>query len=109
MITRSAALYEIDQRWNCVFEPDTPPSLGKVFSAKAAKFRIVPNQISQLASLLNQIGSAKPRNALLKSGYSEQFAQHQAGILEAQRLIKIGSQQDSFVRLFISSKHALEL
>ncbi len=84
-----AAPHEINQGGNGAFQANAPSGFHQVFAANAAKFRIVPNQIRQLASLLNQIGSTQAGNARLESGYPEQFAQDQSGILEAQRLIEV--------------------
>src|ERR1700733_4029211 len=102
-MTCSTPLQEIHQRRNGALEPHAPPGFEQVLAANAAEFRIVPNQIGQLATLLNQIGTSESGNALLKSGYSEQFAQDHSRIFKAQRLIKVGSQQVVLGRWFAHS------
>src|SRR5258708_11934338 len=70
-----AALHEVDERRNRALEADTTASLDKMFTPYAAKFRIVTDQIGQLAALLHEIAPGKACNTILKSRYPPQLAQ----------------------------------
>jgi hypothetical protein len=48
-----------------------------MFDAHAAKLRIVPNQVRQLAALLHKVSLRQARDALLKALNPEQLTQHQ--------------------------------
>jgi len=84
-----ASRHEIHQRRYRAFESNPAPRLHQVFTADAAKFRIVADQIGQLAALLDEIAPGKTCNTILESGYAQQLAQHESRILEAQRLVKV--------------------
>jgi hypothetical protein len=60
-----------------------------MFATDAAKFRIVTDQIGQLAALLHEIAPGKACNTILKSGYAQQLAQHESRIVETQSLVKV--------------------
>jgi len=53
----------------------------------------VANQIGELATLLYQIASCQSAHARLEAVDAEQFGQHRARVVEAQRLIEIGREQ----------------
>jgi hypothetical protein len=59
-----------------------------------AKFRIVQQQVRELAALLHQIQLGHPGNLAFKLGkrYAEQLAEHVPRIVEAQRLVKVAGQ-----------------
>ena len=84
-----ASLHEFNQRGNRTLETNATARLHEVFPANAAKFRIVTNQIGELAALLYQIAPCKARNAVFKTRYSQQLAQHESRIVETQSLIKV--------------------
>jgi hypothetical protein len=69
-----------------------------MLAANTPKLRIVADEISELAALLHQVAARETRDALLESADTHELAQHDAGILEAQRLIEIRGDQVVFER-----------
>ena len=67
-----------------------------MFSADAAEFGIVPDQVGELASLLHQVTVRESRDLLLEVAHAQQFAELEARIVEAQRLIEIRGEKISF-------------
>ena len=45
--------------------------------ANTAKFRVMPDQVSELAALLNEIAAGKPCNPILEVADSQQLAENQ--------------------------------
>src|ERR1700690_1794598 len=88
-ISRGAAVQEVDQCRNRTLEANATPGLHQMFRTNAAKFRIVADQIGQLAALLHEIAVGKPGDTVLKSGYAQQLAQYESRIFETQRLVEI--------------------
>jgi hypothetical protein len=91
-MTVDASIQEVDQRRNCTLEPDAPSSFDEMLDADAAKFRIMTDQVGQLAALLHQIAVRQACDAILEAAYPQQFAQNQTRVIETQRLIEIRSQ-----------------
>ena len=60
-----------------------------MFTADAAKFGIVPDQVRKFAALLHEIAPGKACDTLFKAGYAEQLAQHDSRILETQSLVEV--------------------
>ncbi len=52
---------------------------------------IVAYEVRKLSTLLNEIGLREARDAFLKPTYPQEIAQYLARIMEAQRLVEIGS------------------
>ena len=65
------------------------PDLDQVLFAYAPVFRIVEYQISQFSPLLHKMDVCKPSDSLAESRHSEQVAQHDPRIVEAERLVEI--------------------
>src|SRR5258707_3598887 len=95
-VARQAPLQKIDQRRDLAFEPDPPSRLDQVLAAHAAKLRVVANEVGKFSALLNEIAARKTVDLLLKAADSKQLAQHEARVIEAQRLIEIRGQQIVF-------------
>src|SRR5690606_12458222 len=64
-----------------------------MLATNATKLGIVPNQVSELRPLLHEIRSRKPFDLLLEVTHAKQIRQHSTGVIEAQRLIEIRSEQ----------------
>ena len=88
------ALQQIDERGDMAPKPDAPASLLEVLTTDAAELRIVTNQIGQFPALLDQIAPREALNLLVKAGGADQLAEHCSRIVEAQRLIEIGCDQE---------------
>jgi hypothetical protein len=54
---------------------------------------VVSQQVGQFAPLLHQADAGQPGGLLLEPGNCEQLAQHDAGIVKAQRSVKVACQQ----------------
>jgi hypothetical protein len=74
-----------------------------VFPANASEFRVVPDQVRELAALLDKIARGEARDLVLEPGDAEQLAQNLTRVVEAQRLIEIGRDQN------VSCSHVLVL
>ena len=61
--------------------------------AHAAELRIVADEVGELAALLDQVAARKSRDAFLVAVNPDKLAQHQPGVIEAQSLIEVRSQQ----------------
>jgi hypothetical protein len=66
-----------------LLEPDPFANLDQVVFSDSPIFRVMEQEVSQLPTLLDQIYAAEPVNFLTKIVSTEQFAQHQTGIVEA--------------------------
>src|ERR1700674_4053541 len=71
----------------------------------APVLRIVQDQVCQFSTLLNQMDVCKPGDPLVESGHSQQFAQHDPRIVEAERLIKIANKQKLAYRFCMITRH----
>src|SRR4029078_13400927 len=60
----------------------------------AAVLGIVADEIGELAALLHQVAVRESLDLLLEATHAEQFAQFEAGIVEAQRLVEIRREQE---------------
>ncbi len=88
-----ASIEELDQRRDVVPQPHQPARLDQVLTPDAAELRVVPNQVRQLATLLHEIAPGQPLDLLLEIPGPEDFAEDQAGVVEAERLIEIRRDQ----------------
>ncbi len=76
-----AAAQKIDERRDRALETNATTGFHQVFTANAAKFRVVPDQIGGFAALLYKVAAGQPRNTILKCG-NAQFTQDKSRILE---------------------------
>ena len=72
------SLEELHERRNVAAQTDAAAGLFEVLAANAAKLRIVPNQVGELASLLDQVRRGQPLDLPLEVRRTDQFAQHLA-------------------------------
>ena len=70
-----------------------PAGLDQVLTAHAAKIRVVPDEVGELAALLHEIAGREALHALLVIGDPDEFGQHETGVVETQRLIEIRREQ----------------
>jgi hypothetical protein len=63
-----------------------------MLAAHAAKIWIVENQVAELRTLLNEIDLRKALDLVVKAVKTDEFAQHDSGVVETERLIKIASE-----------------
>ena len=62
-------------------------------ATRAAELGSLSNEVCKLAPVLDEIAPSESSHALLVAEYREQFAQHQAQVVEAQGLIEIECEQ----------------
>ena len=102
-----ASLEEVEQRGNVAAQPHATARLFEVLAPHAAKLRIVPNEVRQLAALLHEVAARKPVDLLLEPRRADQLAQHGARVVEAEGLVEIRRDQKCFgggvCRSFIGS------
>ena len=79
----------------CAAQPDAAARLDQVLAAHAAELRVVPDQVGQLAALLDEVAGREARDLLFEARHAEQLAQHDARIVEAERLVEIRRQRGS--------------
>jgi len=60
-----------------------------VLPTHAAKIRIMENQIAELGTLLNEIDVRKALDLVAKAMKTNELAQHDARIVETERLIEV--------------------
>ena len=83
------AIQELDQRRNVVAQPDPPAGLHQMLAAHAAEFRVVTNQVGQLAPLLHQVAAGQAIDLLLEPRRAQNLAEDETGIVETERLIEV--------------------
>ena len=91
---RGRAARNADSAGDAALQTDPPASLDQVFVTHAAKLRVVPNEIGQLAALLDEVGQRQPRHLLLELGDAKHLGENQTGVIEAQRLVEVGGNEE---------------
>src|SRR5690606_2913979 len=87
------ALEKLHELANARLQPDALARRDEMLATNAAKLGIVPNQVSELRPLLHEIRPREPFDLLLEVAHAQQIRQHSTGVIEAQRLIEIRSEQ----------------
>ena len=83
-----------DEQLDVRLQPDALAGFHQMLPAHAAEFRIVQNQVRELASLLHEPRARHPRDLFLEAGQSQHFAEGDAGIIETQCLIEVARQHE---------------
>src|SRR5690348_9853247 len=65
-----------------------------MFAAHTAILGVVSNQVGQLTALLHEVAVSETRDFALEVAHSERFAQLEARVIEAQRLVEIRREQE---------------
>ena len=52
------------------------------------------NEVRELAALLYQVRLRQAGDLLIKVGHAEQFGQHPARVVKAERLVEVGGEQE---------------
>ena len=76
-----------------MLQANSPAGLYEVLATHAAKIRIMENQIAELGTLLNEIDVRKALDLVAKAMKTNELAQHDARIVETERLIEVGRQK----------------
>src|SRR5687768_2901688 len=92
-VTVDSAREQPDQRADVALEADPLPHLDEVLTSHPAELGIVPQQVRQFGTLLHQVETRQSAHLRLEAGDAEHLAQHQAGVVEAQRLIEVADEQ----------------
>jgi len=64
-----------------------------VLAADAAEGRIVAQQVGELAPLLHEVAAREARDLDLEIRGADDLAQHQPGVVEAQRLVEVAGDE----------------
>src|SRR5690606_27828908 len=91
-----AALEEVDEGAQSTLETHALAGFGEVFATHAAVFGIVTDQVGELTALLHQVAAGEAGDLLFEAANAEQLAQLEARVVEAQRLIEVGREQEMF-------------
>ena len=98
LVAIDAALEEFDERRQTLLEAYALAGFDEMFAAHAAELRIVADEIGELAALLHEMAGREAGDLLLEVGDSEQLAQLESRVVEAQRLIEIRREEKMFRR-----------
>src|SRR4029078_12829774 len=83
------AVQELDERPDVMAKADPPARLHQVLAPNPAEFGIMPNQVRELAPLMNEVAPGEPVDLLLEAVGAKQFAEHETGVVETERLVEI--------------------
>ena len=72
-----------------VFQADTAAGLDQVLAPDAAKLGVVPDQIGELAALVDEIAAPQSVDFGVERGHAEPLGEHNARIVEAQCLVEV--------------------
>lgn len=72
-----------------MLQANSPAGFCEVLATHAAKIRIMENQIAELGTLLNEVDVRKALDLVVKAVKTNELAQHDARIVETERLIEI--------------------
>ena len=76
-----------------ILEPDAPTGFREMFAADASKLGVVPDEIRELSALVHQVAAPQSLHLCFESRHAEQLAQDDSGIVEAQGLIEVRSDE----------------
>src|SRR5262249_9180614 len=94
LVALRQALQRAGKQSYVMLQPDALSGLDKMLAADTAKVRIMQNQIAELRALLHQIHVGKALDLVVKIVESDELTQHDTGVVEAERLVKITGQQE---------------
>ena len=83
-----------DAREKCdvVFQADALAGLNEMIAADAAEIRVVENQIAKLRALLDEVHLRQAFDVVVEPVKTDELAQHDSRVVEAERLVKITGQ-----------------
>ena len=73
-------------------EAHTLAHLVEVLSAHGPEFRVVPQEIGELAALLDEVDAGEPRHLLVVATRSDDLTQDHPRVVEAQGLVEVAGQ-----------------
>jgi len=85
-------LHQFHEGGDVLFKSDALANLMQMFAADAAVLGIVEQEVGELRALLHEMGPGQTGDFFLEIRGSEQFAQDEAGVVEAERLVEIRRQ-----------------
>src|SRR5258706_12586066 len=59
----------------------------------AAELRVMENQVGEFRALLYQVNLGQTSDLFMEAVHTDQFGEHDSGIVETERLVKIASQK----------------
>lgn len=94
MVALNAAFQDAVQQFDVLLERNALADLVQVLAAATAELRIVQQQVGELRSLLHQVEVRHASRFALEflGGNAEQFAEHVAGVVEAECLVEIAGE-----------------
>src|SRR6185369_1147197 len=85
-----APLEELDEGGDVPPEVHAPAGLDEVLPSDAPELRVVPDQVSELRPLLDEVDPRQARDLLLERGSADELAEDQSGVVQAERLVDVG-------------------
>ena len=88
-----------------------PPPAGlsarlfEMLAPHPAELRVVPQEVRELAALLNQVAPGEPRDLLVEVRGADELAQDDARVVEAQGLVEV--RRDEIMLPVMSAHEAL--
>src|ERR1700693_4007812 len=83
-----------------------------MFAPDAAKLRIMQNQVRKFRALLHQVDLSQAPDLVMEALHADQFCEHDSGIVETERLVKIASQKILLHHIyypFLTARHCVPL
>ena len=87
------------EQFDVRFQSNAFARFDEMLFPHAAVFRIVQDQVSEFSTLLHKPRARHPCHLFLEARPPQQFTEHDAGIVETQRLVEITRQQVLFVTI----------
>ena len=89
-------LQELRQKADVLFQTNSLAHLDQVLPSHTPVFGVVQQQVRQLTALLHQADLRKAADSLGKGGNTQQLAQNEPRIVEAESLVEIANEQVFF-------------
>src|SRR6266704_2706312 len=80
------------EKCDVVFQADALAGLNEMVAADAAEIRVMENQIAKLRALLDEVHLRQSLDLVVEPVKTDELAQHDSRVVEAQRLVKITGQ-----------------
>src|SRR2546430_2073234 len=82
-----------DEHVDISLAANAPPDVDEIIAPYAPELRVVAEQIGQLGTRLHEVESREAGDLFGEVDQAERLAQDVAGVIEAQRLVKIAYEQ----------------
>jgi len=89
-------LDQFQKQADVLLQADSLADLDEMLAANTAELGVVQQQVRKLSALLHHVDAGETGDALLEARETQQIAQHNSRIIEAQRLIEVADQQKFF-------------